>query len=566
MTSPAASSVAPPGPATGGLARDDTLRLLDSQTRVLELIAGGAPLGDVLSSVVTALEGLLDGARCSILLLDAATGTLRHGAAPSLPVQYVAAIDGLAVGPDAGSCGTAAYLGHPVVAEDVLKDPRWRRYREAARPHGLRSCWSTPIRARSGIVGTFAVYTGHPHRPTPREELLVDRLTHLASVAIDHAGLFGALAESEERFRHAFEDNAVGMALTDLEGRLVKVNGALARMLQRTETELLGAGLADLVSPVPGGDAQTLAAVAGAVARTARGSAHLEALARRPDGTVLRLSLTASAVRAVDGVPRLVSLNLVDVTQRDVAEAERRGRREAEVARSVAEAASRAKTDFLSAMSHELRTPLQAIRGFTELLRTLDLPADRRDAALEHIESASAHVTALVDDVLDISRIEAGALPVEQTRVEVHRLFHEVVELLDPVATAGSVTLVVGPGPARLHAVADERRLRQVLINLVSNGIRYNRADGAVTLTAAQPDAGGEVVLRVADTGRGIPDELRERLFVPYDRLGSELAADGGIGLGLSLAHGLTQTMGGRLGIESTVGVGTTVTLTLPAG
>ncbi|MBI4944586.1 MAG: HAMP domain-containing histidine kinase, partial [Actinobacteria bacterium] len=285
----------------------------------------------------------------------------------------------------------------------------------------------------------------------------------------------------------------------------------------------------------------------------------------RPDGTVLRLAVTASAVRAADGAPRLVSLNLLDVTERDIAEAERRGRREAEVARSVAEAASRAKTDFLSAMSHEVRTPLQAIRGFTELLRTLDLPPDRRAAALEHIEGASAHVTALVDDVLDISRIEAGALPVEQVRVDVGLLFHEVVELLAPVADAGTGRLVVGPAPA-VHARADERRLRQVLINLVSNGIRYNRADGTVTLTAAGPDDDGCVVLRVEDTGRGIPEDLRERLFVPFDRLGSELAADGGIGLGLSLAHGLTTTMGGRLGIESAVGVGTTVTLTLPAG
>ncbi|WP_198955119.1 ATP-binding protein [Kineosporia sp. R_H_3] len=551
--------------APGGLARDDTLRLLDSQTRVLELMAGGAALAEVLSAVVTALEDLLDGARCSVLLLDPATRTLRHGAAPSLPAQYVAAIDGLGIGADAGSCGTAAHLGHPVVAEDVLTDPRWQRYREAARPHGLRSCWSTPIRARSGIVGTFAVYTGQPHRPGPREELLVERLTHLASVAIDHAGLFGALAESEERFRHAFEDNAVGMALSDLDGRFVKVNAALARMLGRTEGELLGTALADVVSPVPAGEPGAAAPVAGIVAAATQGSVHLEALARRPDGSVLRLAVTASAVRAADGAPRLVSLNLLDVTQREIAEAERRGRREAEVARSVAEAASRAKTDFLSAMSHEIRTPLQAIRGFTELLRTLDLPPERRAAALEHIEGASAHVTALVDDVLDISRIEAGALPVEQVRVDVGRLFHEVVELLAPVAAAATVTLVVGPGP-RGHARADERRLRQVLINLVSNGIRYNRAGGAVTLMAAGPDDAGCVVLRVEDTGRGIPEELRERLFVPFDRLGSELAADGGIGLGLSLAHGLTTTMGGRLGIDSVVGVGTTVTLTLPAG
>jgi PAS domain S-box-containing protein len=547
--------VEPPRPT--GLAPDDTLRLLDAQTRVLELMAGGAPLDEVLSAVVLALESLLDGARCSVLLLDG--GTLRHGAAPSLPEQYVAAIDGLSVGPDAGSCGTAAHLGIPVVAEDVRTDPRWAAYREAALPHGLRSCWSTPIRSPAGIVGTFAVYTAGPHRPGEREQLLVGRLTHLASVAIDHAGLFGALAESEERLRHAFEDTAVGMALADRDGRFVKVNGALLHTLRRTGGELLDLSVHDVLALSPP-DAEALASVA----RTARGSAQFETEGRRPDGGTVRLAVTASAVRGADGAPRHLSLTLVDVTERDAAEAERRARHAAEVARRTAEQSSRAKTQFLSALAHELRTPLQAIRGFTELLRTLDLDADRRTAALEHVEGASAHVAALVDDLLDVSRIEAGSLPVERADVGVARLLHEVRDLLVPLA-GERVAVVVAAPDAALQVLADERRLRQVLINLVTNAIRYNRDGGTVTLSAA-PAGPGHVALRVEDTGRGIPPELRERLFVPYDRLGAQIGTDGGVGLGLSLARGLAEAMAGRLDVDSTVDVGTTVTVTLPAG
>ena len=562
MTGLRLGSIGPIGPVSPvgePLGHDDTLRLLDSQSRVLELIAAGTPLPDVLDAVLGSLEDLLDGARCSILLLDRETGALRHGAAPSLPAPYVAAIDGLTIGRDAGSCGTAAFLGVPVVAEDVSLDPRWDGYRDFALPYGLRSCWSTPIRGRDGIVGTFAVYTGAPHRPTPREVVLVERLTHLASVAIDHAGLFGALAESEERFRHAFEDNAVGMALTGLDGRFVKVNDALVHLLRRPEAELLASTVQDVLAPHAPSDAGRLEAVA----RGARGSVHLEATSRRPDGTSVHLAVAASAVRTVDGVPRHVSVNVADLTARDVAEAERRARREADLARESAEAANRAKTEFLSALSHELRTPLQAVRGFVELLRTLDLPPERRAAALEHIEGASQHVTALVDDLLDIARIEAGSLPVDLVDVDVVGLFHTVRELLEPLAAQAGVAVRVQPGTAGTTAVADARRLRQVLINLVTNAVRYNRPDGSVTLSVAAGHPGW-LALTVADTGQGIPPELRERLFVPFDRLGRQIGSDGGIGLGLSLARGLTEAMGGRIEVASSVGVGTTVTVSLP--
>ncbi|MDN5932080.1 MAG: GAF domain-containing protein, partial [Pseudonocardia sp.] len=217
----------------------DSLELLHRQTTVLELISGGATLREMLTAVTEALEELIPSSRCSVLLLDTRLGALHHGAAPSLPVTYSAAIDGMRVGPLAGSCGTAAHLDAEVVAEDIGTDPRWAGYRELAWPHGLRACWSSPIRGRQvagapAVLGTFAVYHDVPHRPSERERRLVERFTHLASVAIEHARLYGALADSEERFRRAFEDNAIGMALTGLDGRFGRVNRALRDMLGRT--------------------------------------------------------------------------------------------------------------------------------------------------------------------------------------------------------------------------------------------------------------------------------------------------------------------------------------------
>ena len=132
------------------------------------------------------------------------------------------------------------------------------------------------------------------------------------------------------------------------------------------------------------------------------------------------MAVAASAVRGADGTPLHLSLNLQDTTQRHAAERERRARPEAEVAMAVAETASQAKSAFLTSLSHELRTPLQAVAGFAELLGTVDLPPQRREAALAHIQGATAHITSLVDDVLDIAKIEAGALTVHRQRAR-HR-------------------------------------------------------------------------------------------------------------------------------------------------
>jgi PAS domain S-box-containing protein len=538
----------------------DSLSLLRRQTSVLELIAAGTPLAEVLTCVVVALEELIEGSRCSILLLDPATATLRHGAAPSLPTAYSACIDGLPIGPQAGSCGAAAYLGTPVVAADIRIDARWRQFRDVATPHGMRSCWSSPIQGRAGIVGTFAVYHDHPHRPPQRERRLVDRFTHLASVAIDHAGLFGALAESEDRFRRAFEDNAIGMVLAGVDGRMVRVNRALRDMLGRTELQLLGRDLDEVARPTAG--------TAGQLERLAlgrAGSVHYEATARHPDGRTIDLAVAASVVSGADGVPVNLSVNLLDITQRRAADRERRARLEAEVARAAAEAASRAKSEFVAALNHELRTPLQAITGFTELLRTLDLPPDRRQAALEHIGAAAEHVLSMADDLLDIAKIEADALPIRAEPVELRGLLDEVLALLAPLAAEHNVILRPAVDAGRCAVRADRRRLRQVLINLVTNGVRYNRAGGWVEVEAKNSGA-STVSVAVLDSGRGIPAEMTSRLFTPFDRLGAERSAEPGAGLGLVVARALTEAMGGTLEIRNAAGeVGTTAEIVLPA-
>jgi PAS domain S-box-containing protein len=531
----------------GDLDHADSVALLTRQTEILEQIATGVELTGVLTAIASALEDLVPDCSCSVLLLDRDAATLRHGAAPSLPAEYSASIDGMGIGADAGSCGTAAYTGAPVVAADLRDDWRWERYRDLADRFGLRACWSTPIRGRDGICGTFAVYHRSPHRPTPREEHLVERLTHLASIAIDHDGLLGALAESEERFRRAFEDNAVGMALATLDGAITRVNHAMRALLGRAEPELVGTRLDALFPPVR--------------ERVVHDEhEEYEATARTAGGRILDLVVAVSPIRDTEGAPRALSVNVLDVTGRRAAERERRRRAQAELARAAAEAANRAKTDFVSALGHELRTPLQAITGFTELLGTLELDAGRRAAALTHISAAAGHILTMVNEVLDVARIEARALPLTLVDVELEPVVAGVLAMVQPLAAAERVTL--HPAAARpVRVRADERRVTQVLLNLVTNAIRYNRADGGTVRVDWEVD-GDEVRIDVRDSGPGIPTEHLGRLFTPFDRLGRD--SEEGVGLGLPLARGLTEAMGGTLDVHSQVGAGTTVTVALP--
>jgi PAS domain S-box-containing protein len=188
-------------------------RLLEGQNDVLELIASGAPLRDTLDLLLRVIEAQCegDGLLGSILLLDPDGRHMRHGAAPSLPDGYVRAIDGQPIGPNAGSCGTAAHRREPVIVEDIATDPLWEGYREVALAHGLRACWSSPILdAERGVLGTFAVYFPAPGRPTDRHRQLIDICTHTAAIAIVKHRETQALRVSEERLRRAITAGNVG--------------------------------------------------------------------------------------------------------------------------------------------------------------------------------------------------------------------------------------------------------------------------------------------------------------------------------------------------------------------
>lgn len=228
--------------------------------------------------------------------------------------------------------------------------------------------------------------------------------------------------------------------------------------------------------------------------------------------------------------------------------------------KEAAERASRAKSEFLSRMSHELRTPLNAILGFTQLIR-LDPGAVSTTSRLDRIEAAGQHLLQLVNEVLDLSRIEAGQVKLSLEAIDLSALARDAIEIIAPQALARELSVhCLANEPAFVHA--DRIRLQQVLLNLLSNAVKYNQPRGSVVVGVRQHAA--HIALYVRDTGWGISDDQIAHLFEPYNRLGQEAAAIEGTGLGLQIARNLIDQMGGQLSVRSALGQGSEFTVLLP--
>jgi signal transduction histidine kinase/CheY-like chemotaxis protein len=241
---------------------------------------------------------------------------------------------------------------------------------------------------------------------------------------------------------------------------------------------------------------------------------------------------------------------------------------DARVAAQASDRANRAKTEFLSRMSHELRTPLNAVLGFAQLLRMnqRDPLTPGQGEQVRHIERAGQHLLAMINDVLDLSRIEEGALALQLAPLPVAGAVQEALVLLQTAASDAEVTLVLQGGPP-LRVRADAQRLRQVLVNLLSNAVKYNRRGGRVIVSWSADSAGGAAGCRidVLDTGIGLDEAQRAHLFEPFNRLGAERGKVEGAGIGLVITQRLLHLMQGDLRVQSRPGLGSCFSVLLPA-
>ncbi|HEX2029706.1 MAG TPA: ATP-binding protein [Nitriliruptorales bacterium] len=234
----------------------------------------------------------------------------------------------------------------------------------------------------------------------------------------------------------------------------------------------------------------------------------------------------------------------------------------AEQAREEASRANTAKSEFLSRMSHELRTPLNAILGFGQLLETSQLPAEDQEA-VGHIQKAGHHLLALINDVLDLSRVEAGTLTVSVEGVHPGEVIDDAVALMRPLAESRSIRLVTEPVGSDTWIATDRQRCRQILLNLLSNAVKYNHDGGEVAIRCGRL-TDDRVRISIRDTGPGISPGRLGRLFEPFDRLGAETSNVEGTGLGLALTKQLVERLGGSIGVETEPGRGATFWIDMP--
>jgi PAS domain S-box-containing protein len=415
-------------------------------------------------------------------------------------------------------------------------------------------CAIVSVAALAAAASGAEAFVVHVQDVTARQRAEAELARHRDRLEELVAARTAELADREQLLREAQRIGKMGHWTVDLASGALCWSDEIYRIFGQTPGKFAQSQAAfyDTVHPEDRGlvKAAELAAL-----RT--GTMEVDHRIVLPDGSVRWVHERARVVRDVGGTARQLVGTVQDITERKAIEQRLLEAKEA------ADHANRAKSEFLSRMSHELRTPMNSILGFAQLLDMDDgLSATQRDRVGE-IRAAGAHLLALIDDLLDIARIEAGKLTVDLRAVRVADVVQQAVGMVETVAHQFDVRIQVDV-PPDLAAHADATRLRQILVNLLSNACKYNVRGGAVVVRCEHrsPET---LVLAVADTGPGLTPEQVARLFTPFERVGAERSGVEGVGLGLARSKRLAELMGMRLEIVSSRGRGSVFTLTMSA-
>jgi PAS domain S-box-containing protein len=528
--------------------------LEDSEARVrasqqlLEAIASGSALPQVLGMICRFVEERSDGRMASILTADAERRRLHHGAAPSLPKAYIEAIDGLAIGEGSGVCGTAAFREAPVVVADLAADPLVADFRDLAASHGLGACWSTPIfSSDQKVLGTFAVYTSEPCSPTPLDRDLIQHATHLASIAIERRQAEEVLQDHSRLLDLSHDTIFVWRADNNV---ITLWNRSAEDLYGWTRQEAVGKTTVDLLKTV---FPQPLSAIRQRLAETGRWEGELVHITRA--GTQVIVASRWSLQADVEGRPARVLETNNDISSR------RRVEDMARKARDELMHAARLATmgELAASIAHEVNQPLAGVvTNASACLRWLarDVPnLDEARAAVQRIARDGQRAS----DVVERVRAMARKAATERESLDINETVRGVVMVAEGELRKHRVALTARYADDLQPITGDRVQLQQVVLNLMMNGIEAMTAvaDRRELVISTARD-GEQIRVSVRDFGTGVAPEAMARMFDAF-----YTTKPSGLGMGLSISRSIVEDHGGRLWATSEEGAGTAFHFTI---
>ncbi|MDI1249758.1 MAG: PAS domain S-box protein [Lacunisphaera sp.] len=425
----------------------------------------------------------------------------------------------------------------------LLRDHR--EYVPVGKPAAL---WlGVPLIIAGRAIGVIAVQDyANPAAYTEEDKRLLTFVASQAAAAVQRRQAEEALQRAERQYREMFENALEGLYQTTPDGRFLRANAAMARLLGYTSPAALVATVNDVGRQLyvePGRRAQFLELI-----RLSDSVPDFESEVVRADGSRLRMSESVRAVRNAAGEISHFEGVAIDVT------ATHERARALREARDAADAANRAKSHFLASMSHELRTPLNGILGYTQILRRDPVLTAKQRDGVAIIHQSADHLLALINDVLDLAKIEAHKLELHPAEFDLPEFVRAVEGVFQPRARDKGLLLETAfAADLPPVVVGDAQRLRQIVFNLLSNSVKFTRQGGVIFSVER---AGDRIRFSVSDSGPGIAPEERPRLFEPFAQIGDHRLHAEGTGLGLNISRGLVEQMGGVLQVESRAGWG----------
>ena len=536
--------------------RGEALR--DGESRVLEMIARDAPLEKILENLVLVVEAQFAGLLCSILLLDEDGQHVRHGAAPNLPQPYVKAINGLRIGPKAGSCGTAMYRREPVVVTDILQDPLWEGYRQVAEPYGLRACWSTPILSHSGkVLGSFAMYYREPRSPSTAETQALEMATHLTGIAIERKLARELLQRSEAYLAEAQRLSHTGSwAGAPGPGEIRYWSEECYRVLGFDPHRDVARFETFFQRIHPDDQARMMEQFEGA-SREKTGF-EFDYRILHPGGDIRDIHTVGHPVFSPSGDLTEYVGTVMDITERKRAE-EALHQTQAELAH-----VNRATTmgELTASLAHEVNQPIAAaVTDANTCLRWLT--RDQPD-----VEEACAAAARVVKDatraaeIINRVRLLFKKSAPERELVDVNEVIPKMIVLLYGEAARYEISVRAELAADLPYVIGDRVQLQQVIMNLIVNSIDAMKdVDGTRELVVrSQRTENEQVLVSVIDTGVGVPQQHASQIFNAFFTTKSH-----GTGLGLRISRSIVESHGGRLWAAANFPRGANFCFTLPS-